>query len=72
MDFVFFGVKNGVVNGVVNLGMWFIVGGEKVCLEVYLFNFKGDFYGCYLWVMFCYKIWEEIKFDGLEVLKVVI
>ena len=66
------GVKNGVANGVANLGTRPTVGGEKVRLEVHLLNFKGDLYGRHLRVMFRHKIREEIKFDGLEALKVAI
>jgi riboflavin kinase/FMN adenylyltransferase len=37
-------------------------------LEVHIFDFAGDIYGCELEVEFVAKLRDEIKFDSLEAL----
>ncbi|MFT7234754.1 MAG: riboflavin kinase/FMN adenylyltransferase [Methylophagaceae bacterium] len=64
-----FGVKGEPYKGVANVGVRPTVGGgDKALLEVHLFDFEGDIYGCYVQVYFLHKIRDEYKFDGLPAL----
>ncbi|WP_119462259.1 bifunctional riboflavin kinase/FAD synthetase [Rhodospirillaceae bacterium SYSU D60014] len=56
-------------DGVANLGRRPTVGGERVQLEVHLFDFAGDLYGRHLRVALIDFLRGEKKFDGLESLK---
>lgn len=53
---------------VFSFGIWFMVDGVELLLEVYLFDFQGDFYGCYIEVEFVVKLCDEEKFYDLVVL----
>jgi riboflavin kinase/FMN adenylyltransferase len=44
-------------------------GGAKVVLEVYLFDFDREIYGCYVEVHFKQRIRDEMRFQSLEELK---
>jgi riboflavin kinase/FMN adenylyltransferase len=59
-----------VRDGVANLGMRPTVGGTAPRLEVHLFDFAGDLYGRQLAVALSQFIRPEIKFPGLDALKV--
>lgn len=54
--------------GVANLGTSPTVDGQRVRLEVHLFDFNRDIYGCPMRVLFRHKIRDEQKFDGLDAL----
>ncbi len=55
--------------GVANLGTRPTVDGAAYSLEVHLFDFEENVYGCHISVAFCEKIREERKFTGLDALK---
>ena len=56
-------------NAVANYGLRPTFDGDKILLEVYLFDFSDDLYGKDIIVSFVDFIREEKKFDGLESLK---
>ncbi|WP_281300782.1 MULTISPECIES: bifunctional riboflavin kinase/FAD synthetase [unclassified Iodidimonas] len=63
-------VKTGQVHeGVANLGRRPTFAKTDVMLEVYLFDFEGDLYGCELRVDMVDFIRPEQKFSGLDALK---
>ncbi len=64
--------KNGVFNGVANIGMRPTVGGTVPILEPHLFDFSGDLYGQRIDVQFKEKIRDEKRFNGLDELKAAI
>lgn len=51
---------------VASLGTRPTVGGVEAVLEVHLFDFSGELYGCELEVEFVAKLREEERFDSLE------
>lgn len=53
---------------VFSFGIWLMVEGVELLLEVYLFDFQGDLYGCYIDVEFVVKLCDEEKFNDLVVL----
>lgn len=55
--------------GVANLGTRPVVGGKRVILEVYLFDFSRDIYGQHLQVVLCHKLRDELMFESLDALK---
>lgn len=60
-----------VINSVANLGVRpTIAGVPKLLLEVHALDFTGDFYGQHVHVQFLHKLRDEMKFDGLDALKV--
>ena len=61
--------KYGDVGGIANLGRRPTVNGERVQLEVHLFDFDQDLYGQYVCVSFLHKIRNEKKFDSFDDLK---
>lgn len=66
------GLEGGRRQGVANLGTSPTVNGQRVRLEVHLFDFNQDIYGCQVRVIFRHKIRDEQKFDGLDALKAAI
>jgi len=52
-----------------NLGFRPTVDGKKHSIETHLLDFQGDLYGKTIDLAFCAAIREEMKFDGLEELK---
>lgn len=52
--------------GVANLGTRPMIGGEQMLLEVHLFDFAGDLYGCELQVQFVARLREERRFDSMQ------
>ncbi len=57
------------VQGVASIGSRPVVNGEKVILEVFLFDFNQSIYGRYIEVGFLKKLRDELPFDSLESLK---
>jgi riboflavin kinase/FMN adenylyltransferase len=55
--------------GVCNIGKRPTIGGTKVLLEVFIFNFNQEIYGEYVTVIFKQKCRDEIKFNSFEELK---
>lgn len=52
--------------GMMNIGTRPTFGGEKVSLEVHIFDFAGDLYGCQVEVAFLRRVREERKFASPE------
>lgn len=66
-----YAVKLDGLNAVANLGVRpTVVGVPKLLLEVHILDFSGDLYGRHVHVAFLHKIRDEMRFDGLEALKV--
>jgi riboflavin kinase/FMN adenylyltransferase len=64
-----FGLGNGAVEGVANIGTRPTVDGSHLVLEVHLFDFDQDIYGRYLDVEFCRKLRNEKKFESFDLLR---
>jgi len=62
-------INTQVFAGVANLGARPTVDGEKVLLEVHLFDFSQDVYGQRVRVKFIQKIRDEHRFDTFDALK---
>lgn len=63
------GLFKGDYGGVVFIGVWFMFGQDNMFnIEIFLFDFKGDFYGVEFLVGLVDYLCLELKFDGLEVL----
>ena len=62
-------VKLGSIQGIANIGHRPTVKGERIQLEVHLFDFNQDIYGQNACVSFQQKIRDEKKFESLEELK---
>ncbi len=58
------------LQGMMNIGIRPTVDGTKKVIEVNIFNFDKDIYGKNLTVFVLHKLRDEIKFTGLEALKV--
>ncbi len=56
-------------SGVANIGRRPTVAGTELRLEVHLFDFDGDIYGCKLLVEFVHKLRDERRFDSLAELR---
>ncbi len=61
--------KHGDIAGIANLGRRPTVDGERVQLEVHLFDFDETIYGERVCVSFQHKIRDEKKFDSFDDLK---
>jgi riboflavin kinase/FMN adenylyltransferase len=61
--------KFGHVPGIANVGRRPTVNGERVQLEVHLFDFEQDIYGQHVCVSFHQKIRDEKKFESFDDLK---
>ena len=60
-------LENGAwMDGVANLGYRPVVDGADFLLEVHLFNFDDDLYGCRMETRFVEKIRDEADFSGLD------
>jgi riboflavin kinase/FMN adenylyltransferase len=62
-------INNITYKGVCNVGKRPTLGGLKVLLEVFIFDFNQEIYGSRVNVFFKQKCREEIKFNSLEELK---
>lgn len=66
-----YAVKLQGLNAVANLGVRpTIAGNLKMSLEVHVLDYQGDLYNKHVHVEFLHKIRDELKFNGLDVLKV--
>ena len=59
-----------IYDGMLNIGFRPTVGGLGRRIETYIFNFEGNLYGNKITLLFEHLIRREMKFDGLEELKV--
>ncbi|QEP44861.1 bifunctional riboflavin kinase/FAD synthetase [Ectothiorhodospiraceae bacterium BW-2] len=64
-----YGIGAEPLQGIANLGNRPTVDGHNTLLEVHLFDFNRDIYGCYVDVDFLHKIRNEQKFASFEALK---
>lgn len=64
-----FGLGDTAIPGVANVGNRPTVDGSYFVLEVHLFDFDRDIYGCHVDVEFCHKLREERKFESFEALR---
>ena len=55
--------------GICNVGKRPTIGGTKVLLEVFIFNFNQEIYGEHVTVIFKQKCRDEVKFNSLDELK---
>ena len=62
-------INKETLHGVCNVGKRPTVGGEKILLEVFIFDFNREIYGERVTIIFKQKSREEMKFDSLEKLK---
>jgi riboflavin kinase/FMN adenylyltransferase len=62
------GIEARPLPGVASLGTRPTVHGVEPLLEVYLFDFSGNLYGCVIEVEFVAKLRDEVKFDSLDAL----
>lgn len=62
------GLGEDALDGVASVGTRPTVGGTKVLLEVYIFDFDEDIYGQELQVEFVEKIREELNFPDIDAL----
>ncbi|MBX9586574.1 MAG: bifunctional riboflavin kinase/FAD synthetase [Gammaproteobacteria bacterium] len=58
------------IKGAANVGSRPTVGGKKIVLEVYLFDFNEDIYGRHVEVEFVQKIREEETYETIEAMQV--
>jgi len=58
------------LNGVASLGTRPTVNGVEPLLEVHVFDFQGDLYGCPIEVEFVAKLRDELKFDSVALMQV--
>lgn len=64
-----FGLDREPVAGVANVGTRPTVGGTRTLLEVHLFDFNEDIYGCHVNVDFLHKIRDERRFESFDDLR---
>jgi riboflavin kinase/FMN adenylyltransferase len=64
-----FGLEGEPVRGVANVGNRPTVDGTRSLLEVHLFDFRRDIYGCHVQVEFLHKLRQERRFESFEALK---
>ncbi|HAS17741.1 MAG TPA: riboflavin biosynthesis protein RibF, partial [Nitrospiraceae bacterium] len=57
---------NETIDGACYIGTQPTFAGDKVCVEVHLFNFNGTLYHEHLKILFVKMIREEMKFDDRE------
>lgn len=65
-----FGIAGEPLAGVANIGSRPTVDGTRTLLEVHLFDFDRDIYGCHVDIQFVEKIRDEQRFDSFEQLRV--
>jgi riboflavin kinase/FMN adenylyltransferase len=64
-----FGLEGEPVPGVANVGNRPTVDGTRSLLEIHLFDFHRDIYGCHVQVEFLRKLRPERRFESVEALK---
>jgi len=62
--------KGEIFGGMINIGSRPTIGNDKKTIEVHIFNFEKDIYSEYLNVIFVERLRDEIKFPGIQELKV--
>lgn len=62
------GIDKEALPGVANVGIRPTIGGTRVLLEVFLFDFDRDIYGQHVTVEFCKKLRDEEHYASLELL----
>jgi riboflavin kinase/FMN adenylyltransferase len=65
-----YGIEAAPRNGVASLGTRPTVNGVEPLLEVHVFDFSGDLYGCAIEVEFIAKLRDEAKFDSVDAMLV--
>lgn len=65
-----FGIGATPIDGAANVGSRPTVGGNKIILEVHLFDFNQDIYGQHVRVEFIKKLRDEEKFSTVEAMRV--
>jgi riboflavin kinase / FMN adenylyltransferase len=65
-----YGIESQPLNGVASLGTRPTVNGVEPLLEVHVFDFQGDLYGCPIEVEFVAKLRDELKFDSVALMQV--
>jgi riboflavin kinase/FMN adenylyltransferase len=65
-----YGIGPRPLPGVASLGTRPTVNGTEPLLEVHVFDFSGDLYGCAIEVEFVAKLRDEVKFDSLDAMMV--
>lgn len=63
------GVSGAPLPGVANVGSRPTVGGTRSQLEVHLFDFDRDIYGCHVRVSFLHKLRDEQRFESFDALQ---
>ena len=64
-----FGIEGEPVRGVGNVGNRPTVDGTRSLLEVHLFDFNREIYGCHVQVEFLHKLRPERRFESFDALK---
>jgi len=64
-----FGIAGEPLAGVANIGSRPTVDGTRTLLEVHLFDFDRDIYGCHVDIQFVEKIRDERRFESFEQLR---
>jgi riboflavin kinase/FMN adenylyltransferase len=64
-----YGLTDGTVHGVANVGTRPTVDGTRSLLEVHLFEFDRDIYGEHIYVEFMHKLRDEKRYDSFDLLK---
>jgi riboflavin kinase/FMN adenylyltransferase len=64
-----FGLEGEPVRGVANVGNRPTVDGTRSLLEVHLFDFNREIYGCHVQVEFLHKLRPERRFESFDALK---
>jgi len=64
-----FGIAGEPLAGVANIGSRPTVDGTRTLLEVHLFDFDRDIYGCHVDIQFVEKIRDEQRFDSFDQLR---
>jgi riboflavin kinase/FMN adenylyltransferase len=64
-----FGLEGEPVQGVANVGNRPTVDGTRSLLEVHLFDFYREIYGCHVQVEFLHKLRPERRFESFDALK---
>jgi riboflavin kinase/FMN adenylyltransferase len=63
------GLPGAPLQGVANVGTRPTVDGTRSQLEVHLFDFDRDIYGCHVQVSFLHKLRDEQRFESFDALQ---
>jgi len=64
-----FGLDREPVDGVANIGTRPSIDGKRCLLEVHLFDFDAEIYGCHVQVVFISRLRDEQRFESLSALQ---